>query len=67
MDSDGGTYCLAPRLRVGWQLWLGTEWVEITSLRVETRHVLIGAADGKIYRVRYTDDVRCRQSSPRCT
>jgi hypothetical protein len=60
LDSDGGTWCQAPRLKVGWQLWLGTGWVEITSLRVEVRHVLIGAADGKTYRAAYTDAVRCR-------
>lgn len=66
MDSDGGAWCQAPRLKVGWQLWLGAGlWVEITSLRVEGRYVLIGAADGKTYRAQYIDAIRYRTSALR--
>jgi hypothetical protein len=55
MDSDGGTYCQAPRLKRGWELWLGNSWVTITSVRVSGEHVLIGAADGRTYRAGYLD------------
>ena len=62
MDSDG-TYCPAPRLERGWQLWLGDGWVTITSVRVSGEHVLIGATDGRTYRAGYLDAVRCRRVS----
>jgi hypothetical protein len=63
VDSDG-TYCQAPSLKRGWELWLGSGWVVITSVRVSGEHVLIGAADGRTYRAGYLDAVRCRRVSP---
>ena len=63
VDSDG-TYCPAPRLKRGWQLWLGDGWVTITSVRVSGEQVLIGAADGRTYRAGYLDAVRCRRVPP---
>lgn len=42
------------------QLWLGTHWETIASLR--GRHVLIGTGAGRSYRAGYIDAVRCRQA-----
>lgn len=47
VNDDGGAWCQAPRLKLGWQLWLGAHWVAITSLRVVGKDVLIGADDGR--------------------
>ena len=60
MDSEGA-YHPAPRLKRGWELWLGHGWVTITSVRISGEHVLIGAADGRTYRAGYLDAVHCRQ------
>lgn len=63
MDEDGGgEYCQRPKLKVGWQLWLGTHWETITSLRIAGRHVLIGTDAGRTYRAGYLDAVCCRQA-----
>lgn len=63
-QASDGTYCQAPRLKRGWELWLGDGWVAITAVRVAGGHVLTGAADGRIYRAGYLDAVRCRAVSP---
>jgi hypothetical protein len=64
MDDDGGMYCQAPKLKLGWELWTGNGWVTITSLRVAGKDVLIGTEDGRTYRAGYLDAVRCRVSAP---
>lgn len=61
MDGDD-TYCQAPQLKRGWELWVGDGWVTITSVRVSGEHVLAGAADGRTYRAGYLDAVRYRRS-----
>jgi hypothetical protein len=64
VTNDGGTYCQAPKLKPGWQLWLGNAWVTITSVRIAGKDILIRTDDGRTYRAGYLDAVRCRRAPP---
>jgi hypothetical protein len=49
VDSDGGIHCQAPKLKLGWDLWLGSYGETTTSQRVADQEVLIGTDGGRTY------------------
>lgn len=63
-DEGPGTWCQPRKLERGWLLWTGAEWAEIQSLWLG-EEVFISVADGRVFRCRYTDAVRCRAGAPK--
>ena len=50
------------RSRIGWEIWLGgDEWALITDAHIRGDDVLITVEDGRVFRARYVDAIRCRK------
>jgi hypothetical protein len=58
----GGEYQQAPAVQIGWWLWLGDHWEQITGKRIDSEHVYYTAC--RVYRVGYLDAVLCRRTAP---
>ena len=57
----GGEYQQAPAVQIGWWLWLGDRWEQITGKRIDREHVYF-TTHRVVYRVGYLDAVLCRRT-----
>lgn len=58
----GGEHQQAPRVEIGWWLWLGTHWEQITGQRIDREHVYY--TTHRVYQAGYLDAVLCRRTPP---
>ena len=62
--ETSGAWCQARKMRsrIGWEIWLGgDEYALITDAHIRGDDVLITVEDGRVFRARYVDAIRCRE------
>jgi hypothetical protein len=59
----GGEYAEAWRVEIGWWLWLGDHWEQITGRRIEPKVVYL-TAGGRVYRVGSLEAIMIRRTEP---